>query len=111
MGIVADIKLCCEDGHEYITIEIIAHPNAISYGGKYYLRSGSTNQELTGFALDELLLRKYGRTWDATSVPHVRANDFYMMPLIFSERRQFRASGLHLKMCRLVMSGFLEHSS
>jgi len=77
MGIVADIKLCCEDGREYITIEIIAHPNAISYRGKYYLRSGSTNQELTGFALDELLLRKYGRTWDATPVPHVKVNDFY----------------------------------
>jgi ATP-dependent DNA helicase RecG len=26
MGIVADIKLCCEDGREYIIIDIIAHP-------------------------------------------------------------------------------------
>jgi ATP-dependent DNA helicase RecG len=41
------------------------------------LRSGSTNQELTGIALDEFILRKYGRTWDSAPVPHVTASDFY----------------------------------
>lgn len=64
-------------GLEYIAIDVIAHPNAISYRGKYYLRSGSTNQELTGFALDELILRKYGRTWDSAPVPRIKMNDFY----------------------------------
>ncbi len=77
MGIVADVNLCREDSMEYIAIDVMAHPNAISYRGKYYLRSGSTNQELTGFALDELILRKYGRTWDSTPVPHVKVSDFY----------------------------------
>ena len=71
MGIVADVNLCREADLEYIIIEVISHPNAISYRGKYYLRSGSTNQELTGFALDELILRKYGRTWDSAPVPRV----------------------------------------
>jgi len=77
MGIVADVNLCCENGLEYIIIEVMAHPNAISYRGKYYLRSGSTNQEVTGFALDELILRKYGRTWDSAPVPRVKAGEFY----------------------------------
>ena len=77
MGIVADVNLCYENGLEYISIEVVAHPNAISYRGKYYLRSGSTNQELGGFALDELILRKYGRTWDSAPVPHVKIDDFY----------------------------------
>jgi len=45
--------------------------------GKYYYRSGSTNQELTGYALDELLLGKYGKTWDAVPVPHIKVEDFY----------------------------------
>jgi ATP-dependent DNA helicase RecG len=77
MGIVADVNLHSEANIEYIIIEVTAHPNAISYRGKYYLRSGSTNQELTGFALDELILRKYGRTWDSAPVPRVSINDFY----------------------------------
>jgi len=77
MGIVADVNLCREAGFEYIVIEVMAHPNAISYRGKYYLRSGSTNQELTGFALDELILRKHGRTWDSAPVPRVKTGDFY----------------------------------
>jgi ATP-dependent DNA helicase RecG len=77
MGIVADVNLCRESGLEYIAVEVMPHPNAISYRGKYYLRSGSTNQELTGFALDELILRKYGRTWDSVPVPHIKADEFY----------------------------------
>jgi ATP-dependent DNA helicase RecG len=77
MGIVADVNLLIENGHEYITIDVMAHLNVISYRGKYYLRSGSTNQELTGFALDELIFRKYGRTWDSAPVLRVKPNDFY----------------------------------
>ncbi|MDR2821009.1 MAG: putative DNA binding domain-containing protein [Desulfovibrio sp.] len=77
MGIVADVNLHKEKNLEYIVINVNAHQNAISYRGKYYYRSGSTNQELTGYALDELILRKYGRTWDSAPVPRVRASDFY----------------------------------
>jgi ATP-dependent DNA helicase RecG len=77
MGIVADVNLCRESGKEYIVIKVSPHHNAISYRGRYYYRSGSTNQELTGYALDELLLGKYGKTWDAVPVPYVKAGDFY----------------------------------
>ena len=77
MGIVADVNLCREADREYITIHVAAYHNAISYRGKYYYRSGSTNQELTGYALDELLLGKYGKTWDSVPVPHVKSGDFY----------------------------------
>jgi len=77
MGIVADVNLCHESGMDYIAIKVTAHHNAISYRGKYYKRSGSTNQELTGYALDELLLGKYGKTWDSVPVPHIKAGDFY----------------------------------
>jgi ATP-dependent DNA helicase RecG len=77
MGIVADVNVCSQDNLEYIIIGVNAHPNAISYRGKYYYRSGSTNQELTGYALDEFILRKYGRTWDSAPVPHVSADEFY----------------------------------
>jgi len=54
MGIVPSVSLCYEDGKEYIIIEVPSYPNAISYRGRYYQRSGSVNVELTGYALDEL---------------------------------------------------------
>jgi ATP-dependent DNA helicase RecG len=89
MGIVANINLLSENGLDYISIDVPAHPNAISYRGKYYLRSGSTNQELSGVALDELILRKYGRTWDSAPILHVTANDLDIVAF-----REFRKKSL-----------------
>ena len=77
MGIIADVDLCHEAGNEYIAIKVAPHHNAISYRGKYYFRSGSTTQELTGYALDEFLLGRYGKTWDSVPAPHIKAGDFY----------------------------------
>ena len=51
MGIVVDVHIHNENGLDFIAICVPAYPNAISYHGKYYLRSGSTNQELSGYAL------------------------------------------------------------
>jgi len=39
--------------------------------------NSSTAQELAGFALDELILRKYGRTWDSAPIPRIKVSDFY----------------------------------
>lgn len=77
MGIVADVNLRNENNQDYIVVSVNAHHNAISYRGKYYYRSGSTNQELTGQALDELILSKYGRTWDSAPVPRADISIFY----------------------------------
>ena len=76
MGIVADVNLFTEADKEYIAIKVAQHHNAISYRGKYYYRTGSTTQELTGYALEEFLLGKYGKTWDAVPVPRVKVEDF-----------------------------------
>jgi ATP-dependent DNA helicase RecG len=76
MAIVADINVLDENGEEYITIEVRAYPFPISYHGVYYIRSGSTTQELTGNALDEFMLRKQGKTWDGVPVPYVKFDDF-----------------------------------
>lgn len=47
-------------------IEIVVQPYSvpISLRGRYYYRSGSVKQELTGAALNEFLLRRAGHTWD-----------------------------------------------
>ena len=76
MGIVCDINLAEEDGKRYITITVPPHPYPISHHSKHYIRSGATNQELTGSALDEFILRKQGKTWDIVPVPYVAFSDF-----------------------------------
>ena len=61
MGILVDVNLKEKDGRNYLEIVTEAYPYPISFRGKYYQRSGTTNQELKGAALDRFLLRKQGR--------------------------------------------------
>ena len=63
-GVLADVDVHTENGKQYIRITVKPYPAGITYRGRYYHRSGSTTQELTGSALDEFLLRKQGKTWD-----------------------------------------------
>lgn len=69
MGIVADINLEESEKGEYIKIKVNPYTFPVSCNGKYYYRSGSTNQQLTGLALDEFMLKKQGVTWDGVPVP------------------------------------------
>jgi len=64
MGTTAEVNLH-EEGSKHF-IEIITPPYSvpISLRGRYYYRSGSTKQELTGAPLNEFLLKKSGKTWD-----------------------------------------------
>lgn len=60
---------------EYISIEIVKYPFAISCDGKYYKRSGSTLHELNGFELQNFLLERAGKTWDAVPIPGISVDD------------------------------------
>ncbi|MCL2321027.1 MAG: putative DNA binding domain-containing protein [Oscillospiraceae bacterium] len=75
MGIIADVDIKDEMSRKYITITVKPYPYPISYHGKYYYRSGSTTQELTGNALDEFMLRKQGKTWDGVPIPRIKVSE------------------------------------
>ncbi len=75
-GVIADVELKEEDGKQYIAIGVKPYAFPISCNGKYYIRSGSTTQELSGVALDQFMLRKQGKTWDDVPVPYVKFEDF-----------------------------------
>lgn len=64
IGIIVEVNLHEDLGKHFI--EIVTHPYSvpISLRGRYYYRSGSTKQELTGASLNEFLLKKSGKTWD-----------------------------------------------
>ena len=75
LGILVEVNVLVRDGKHYIEIVTDAYLYPISYRGHYYLRSGSTNQELKGATLDRFMLRKQGRTWDGVPVPHLKAEE------------------------------------
>ncbi len=64
LGVTAEVNLQQDNTNHFIEIIVPPYSVAIPLRGRYYIRSGSTNQELTGAALNDFLLRKSGRTWD-----------------------------------------------
>ena len=69
LGILVDVNLKEKDEKQYLEIVTEAYPYPISFRGKYYQRSGASNQELKGVALDRFMLRKQRKTWDGVPVP------------------------------------------
>ena len=56
LAIVPHVSLLEKDGLEYIEISVSPYPFPVSYGGRYYMRSGATNQLLNGRLLMPLSL-------------------------------------------------------
>jgi len=67
LGIQVEVNLLSDNDKFYIEIKIEPYSNPISYQGRFYVRSGSTIQELKGNSLEKLLLKKIGRRWDSIS--------------------------------------------
>jgi len=75
MGITADVNLNEETEKHFIEIVIPSYSVPISLRGRYYYRSGSTKQELTGASLNEFLLQKSGKSWDDIIEPRASLED------------------------------------
>ncbi len=63
-GLVPEINIHTKEGKDFLTITVKPSAQPISCNGKYYLRSGSTLQELNGSALQDFILHKMGKEWD-----------------------------------------------
>lgn len=75
MGITVEVNLHEENGSHFIEIITPPYSVPISLRGRYYSRSGSTKQELTGASLNEFLLKKSGKTWDDVIEPRANFDD------------------------------------
>ena len=71
LGIIPSVNLFNEGDKYYVSIEIGSYDYPVSYHGKFYIRSGSTTQELGGKELTNFALRKYGKTWDSITEPQI----------------------------------------
>ena len=76
LGVLVDVNILKDEGKDYLEICTDAYPYPVNYKGSYYYRTGATNQELRGAALDKFLLKKQGLKWDGTPEPYSKANDF-----------------------------------
>ncbi|HOM27646.1 MAG TPA: ATP-binding protein [bacterium] len=64
LGIISDITLGRREGKEIIIVKVKPSYAPISYKGRFYIRSGSTIQELKGKDLMRFLVSKSGKDWD-----------------------------------------------
>ncbi len=64
LGVYAEVNLQEENNKYYLEILVPRYDVPISVRGKYYVRTGSTLQELKGLALNEFILKRTGKTWD-----------------------------------------------
>lgn len=64
LNIIPAVELNRKDNYEFISITVNPSSVPVSCNGKFYLRSGSTVQELRGKELADFLMKKTGATWD-----------------------------------------------
>jgi ATP-dependent DNA helicase RecG len=67
LKITPSISVEEKEGRKILHIKIFPSSIPVSYEGKFYIRSGSTTQELKDTELAYFLLEKMGKTWDSLS--------------------------------------------
>ena len=65
LSIMVMVKLEEIEGKQVIKLEIPSSPIPVSYNGRFYIRSGSTKQELKGIELLRFLMKKQNISWDS----------------------------------------------
>jgi len=65
LGLVLEVNLMEEGSLFFIEIKVPPCTVPISVRGRYYMRSGNTNMELTGPGLADFLMKKSGKSWDS----------------------------------------------
>lgn len=108
LGILVAVNLRETDGKAWLEIVVDAYPNPISYRGHYYIRSGSTLQELRGAALDRFLLGKQGRTWDGLPVPGLAVKDLSADAIARFRQLAERSGRIDLAALRDTDAGLLD---
>lgn len=97
LGILVEVNLFDENGRSYLEIVVDAYPYPVSYSGRYFVRSGSTNQELKGNDLNKFLLDRKGLKWDGVPVPATRANDLSDSAINRYKEKAVKSSRINLE--------------
>lgn len=71
----ANVKLIEIEGKEVVEITVSKSSFAVSFKGQFYVRSGSTTQELKGRDLQNLLLKVNNLSWDEIGIERAKIAD------------------------------------
>lgn len=91
LGILVDVNLHKSKQGGFVEIVVEPYPYPVNYKGQYHIRSGSTNQELKGAALNKFLLQKKGKRWDGVPVPKVSVKDLKQETFEFFRKRALKS--------------------
>jgi len=72
LGIHPEIKIEERNSKQILSITINKSFQPVSYHGVFYVRSGSTTQELSGNELQQYILKANNLTWDAIPIPEAK---------------------------------------
>ena len=75
LGLVAEVCLHSQENKEYVTVYVQPQETAVSFESKYFVRSGSTTQELRGQELAVFLRNRLNIQWDAQIRLDARLDD------------------------------------
>lgn len=75
LGVVCDVNLKIEKDLEYIEIKVEPSLSPIAFDGRYFKRTGSTTQLLTGMALSDFLMLKANINWDEVIIDSAKIED------------------------------------
>ena len=75
LGITVDVELIKQNGKDILKIAVTPSSVPISFHGKYFIRSGSTVQELHGHELRDYILKKDNITWDEITIPQAQLEE------------------------------------
>ena len=89
MGLVVDMALLKKQWKDVLRITVPESDFPVAYHGEYHYRTGSTKQQLTGFALTQFLFHKMHLSWDAVETSNrlpARKYTFKRLKLRFEKR-------------------------
>ena len=75
LSLLVDVLISSIKNRDIIEIKVNRTFAPVSFGGKFYKRSGSNTVELNGSNLTNFLLKKYGKTWDDIAVEEFTTNE------------------------------------
>lgn len=75
LGIIPMVNCQIKQGKDIISITVYGSNAPVAYHGKYYVRSGTTLQELSGIALQDFIMKRIGMTWESQSIPNATIDD------------------------------------
>jgi len=105
MGLVVTVSLLKKQKKDVLRIDIPESEFPVAYHGEYHLRTGSTKQQLTGFALTQFLFHKMHLSWDAVETVNrlkARAYTFKRLKIRFENRAHRTIKGTDLVSFGLV---------